>query len=130
MPDIDKYYKKNKWGELAEKLAADILIRKGYAIRELNWRPMASHLEVDIIASRGDEIVFVEVKARSTEGVNAADAVDDKKIRRLVRAARSYLAAIPYDVSYRFDIIAFTGTPQNYTVEHIEDAFLPPLTSR
>lgn len=118
------------WGAQAEEIAAQTLMTQGYTIRERNWRPARSHVEIDIIASKADEIVFVEVKARSTPGVDPAQAVDDKKIRNLVKAARRYLTTVPYDVSYRFDIMAFAGSPQNYTMEHMEDAFLPPLTSR
>lgn len=119
-----------EWGAEAEQIAAQMLAAKGYAIRERNWRPLQGHVEIDIIASKNDEIIFVEVKARSTPGVDPVEAVDKNKISKVVKAARSYLATIPYEVSYRFDIIAFSGIPTNYTVEHIEDAFLPPLTTR
>ena len=48
-----------KWGE---NIACDILVGKGYAIIERNWR--LNHLEIDIIASKGSRIVFAEVKTR------------------------------------------------------------------
>ena len=48
--------------------------------------------------------------------------------RKLVRAAESYLRSQEYDFEYRFDIITVTGNEQHHTLDHIEDAFLPPLT--
>ena len=112
----------------AEQFATDYLITKGYAIRERNWRPHPAPYEVDIIAQKGTEIVFVEVKARSgADVVDAVEAVDVKKQRFLVRAADIYLRGLDYIYYYRFDIIAVTGPDRHLT--HIEDAFMPPLSS-
>ena len=55
------------WGQVAEQLASEYLMAKGYTIRERNWRPKGSHLEVDIITQADNVIVFVEVKARTDE---------------------------------------------------------------
>ncbi len=50
-------------GRLGEDLAAKELRRRGYRIRERNFR--CSLGEIDIVAEDGEEIVIVEVKARS-----------------------------------------------------------------
>lgn len=121
--------KDNKFGEFAEQLAAEHLLTQGYTIMERNWRPKNSHLEVDIIAQREDTIVFAEVKARGLDSDDPADAVDEKKQRRLARAAETYLASQPYDFFYRFDIITITGDENEYTLEHYPDAFLGPLVT-
>ena len=71
-----------KWGE---QLAADLLVTKGYAIAERNWR--AGNMEIDIVAMKGARIVFVEVKTRSDGGFDPADAVDRRRVMRMVRAA-------------------------------------------
>lgn len=118
------------WGQAAEQLAAEYLISKGYTVRERNWRPKGTHLEVDIITQADDVIVFVEVKARTCDDVDPAEAVDRKKVMRLVRAADIYLRSLPYDFEYRFDIITVSGTLAGYELDHIQDAFLPPLTTR
>lgn len=118
------------WGKEAEQIAADYLAAQGYVIRERNWSPKNSHLEVDIISQHEDTIIFIEVKARAAGGIDPADAVDDKKIRCLVRAANIYLHMQPYDFFWRFDIITVTGETGNYEIDHIPDAFLPPLTTR
>lgn len=121
--------KGNDFGAIAEEAAANYLLKEGYTIRERNWRPRGTHLEVDIICERGDTIVFVEVKARSENAEDPADAVDEKKQRRLTLAGDRYLQTLPFDFFYRFDIITVTGDANSYVLDHIEDAFLPPLTT-
>lgn len=114
-----------KWGE---QLAADLLVTKGYAIAERNWR--AGNMEIDIVAMKGARIVFVEVKTRSDSGFDPADAVDRRRVMRMVRAADSYVRShgIPHEV--QFDVVFVVGSPLGDVpprIEHIEDAFLPPL---
>lgn len=117
-----------EWGKIAEQIAVDHLVARGYVIRERNWRPSGRHLEVDIVAEKDMRIVFVEVKARSEDGEDPVDAVDLRKQRRLVKAADTYLRAREHDYEYRFDIIAVSGDATDYDVDHLEDAFLPPLS--
>lgn len=118
-----------EFGRFAEERAAEEMLLRGYIVRERNWRPKNSHLEVDIICQQDDTIIFVEVKARNPEDEDPAEAVDEKKQRRLVRAAEIYLRQQPYDFYYRFDIVTVTGTMEDYVLDHIEDAFLPPPDS-
>ncbi|KKS22640.1 MAG: hypothetical protein UU80_C0004G0030 [candidate division WWE3 bacterium GW2011_GWA1_41_8] len=51
-------------GKLGEEIAAKYLIGKGYRIVERNWNCRWG--ELDIIASKGDTTVFVEVKYRTS----------------------------------------------------------------
>lgn len=118
----------NEIGRWGEQLAVDMLVAKGYAITERNWH--AGSMEIDIIAMKGARIVFVEVKTRSSEFVDPADAIDRRRVMRMVRAANSYVKAynIPHEV--QFDVVIVVGVPESGVaprVEHIEDAFLPPL---
>ena len=46
-----------------EDIATHFLIQKGYTIQERNWRH--KHWEVDIIASKGTILHFIEVKTRT-----------------------------------------------------------------
>lgn len=119
----------NEWGQQAERIASEYLLKNGYIIREQNWRPKNGHVEVDIISQKDNFIIFVEVKARKNSDYDPLDAVTDKKIKKLVRAASAYLNSMEYDFEYRFDVIAVTGKPEDYVLEHIEDAFLPPLSA-
>lgn len=120
---------KNDFGREAETAVAYWLRARGYTVREQNWRPPASHKEVDIIAERDAMIAFVEVKARAADGPDPAEAVDMNKIRFLTRAADSYLRMQPRDYDCRFDIACVTRRPDGtLDIEHLPDAFIPPLS--
>ena len=118
----------NETGQWGENLACEKLITEGYAINQRNFR--IGHYELDIIAMKGNRIVFVEVKTRSNPDSDPIEAIDSKKIMRMTRAANAYVTAydIPHEV--QFDIITIVGTPDDYKLEHIPDAFFAPLTTR
>ena len=69
-------------GIIGETEAAKMLEQKGFRIVEHNWR--MGHLEVDLIAENKKEIVFAEVKARTTTygGKMPEEYVDEDKKRR------------------------------------------------
>lgn len=115
------------WGREAERIVRDFLTKKGYTIRDYNWRPKTSKSEIDIIAQKDDTLAFVEVKARTDNDLDPADALTADKIRSLVRGANSYLDTQPFDFYYRFDVATVTGNPDDYSLDYLEDAFLPPL---
>ena len=116
----------NEFGQISEDRAAAYLMARGYTIRDRNWR--RGHKEIDIVAQKNGVLVIVEVKARQDDRFgDPADAVTDDKIRRLVQAAHAYVRYHRISWPVRFDVIAITGEPGNQTVEHIEDAFYPPL---
>ena len=119
--------KHNELGAWGEQLARDYMIAQGYAVMEQNEH--VGHKELDIVAVKGTVMAFVEVKIRVTSLEDALDAVDTKKINRLVRAADSFLQRFTAPYEYRFDIIAIVGTPETgHTLTHLEDAFFPPLS--
>jgi|MucameStandDraft_1065616.scaffolds.fasta_scaffold02942_5 putative endonuclease len=117
----------NITGAWGEQVAHDHLVAKGYAIHGRNWR--SGHYEIDIIAIKGNRIIFVEVKTRSRHFTDPAEAVDRRKMMRLARAADSYIQAYDIPHHWQFDIITVIGVPGNCQIEHIPDAFIPPLTS-
>lgn len=108
-----------RWGEQA---ACELLVSKGYAIRERNWR--SGHYEIDLIAQKGTRIVFVEVKTRKTGGSDPLIAFDTKKQRRLARAADTYLRLLGLGMAYQFDFIGIVGDAHQYSIEHIEDVYI------
>lgn len=91
-------------GRRAEIEAAMFLRRQGYLLLACPFRVHRG--EVDIVARDGNEIVFVEVKAR--RGPDAPEsAVTLEKRRRLILAAREYLRRHRLmATNYRFDVIA------------------------
>ena len=112
---------RHRQGEEAERLAADLLRREGYAVLEQRFR-WHRH-DVDVVARKGDLVVFVEVKARSSFRFGAAvEAVRWRKQREMVRAAAAWLQRYgrPGDVC-RFDVV----TIQAGRVEWLQSAFRP-----
>lgn len=116
-----------EWGKQAEKIACDYLITHGYTVRETNWR-VGNTIEIDIIAEKGNIIIFVEVKARKGDYMLPTEAIDEKKMRKIVKGGDIYLRGLKHPYEYRLDIITITGTPEHYEIRHIPDAFLPPLS--
>lgn len=119
-----------EWGKQAENIVYEYLISKGYTVRERNWRPKTSRSEIDLIAQKGETIVFVEVKARTDKDSDPTAALTHEKIRNIVRGANSYLISQDRTYSYRFDVAAVNGDTDDYTLDYLEDAFLPPLRGR
>ncbi|WJR32116.1 YraN family protein [Mycobacteroides immunogenum] len=79
-------------GSRGEELAADYLRQHEFTILDRNWR--CRYGEIDIVVSRGELLVFVEVKTRTGEGFGTpAEAVTYAKLRRLRRLAGIWLAA-------------------------------------
>ena len=120
-----KTNKQLDFGHQCEFMACRYLEKQGYLIQETNWR--CGHKEIDIIAKDGEILVIVEVKARKSEDfTNAEDAVDEKKMRNLIKAAHSYILIKNLDCETRFDIITvILDNNGEYKLNHIKDAFLP-----
>lgn len=95
-------------GEEAEELAARFLAGQGLAIVARNYRTRFG--EVDLVARDGATVVFVEVRARSWSAFGgAAGSVDAGKQRRVVAAARHYLARLRAEPPCRFDVLTIQG---------------------
>ncbi|MDD6210056.1 MAG: YraN family protein [Bacteroidales bacterium] len=116
----------NETGQTGEDFAVRYLKEKGYAILETNWRSF--RYEIDIIAEYAGELIIVEVKTRSGHLLQLPeDAVDTRKIRHLVIAADTFVKQREISLPVRFDVLTVTIENGAYTVNHIEDAFYPPM---
>lgn len=116
----------NELGAWGEEMAMQHLVKLGYAIMERNVK--VGRYELDLIVSKGDTIAFVEVKTRSDDFIDPVDAINDKKIRRMARAADSYLRSNNIAANPQFDVITIVGKPGGeYKLTHYPDAFFPPL---
>lgn len=111
-----------KWGE---DLACDKLVSEGYAIVERNWH--LGHYEMDIIAMKDNRIIFAEVKTRTNYDEDPIMAIDRRKISRMAVAANAYIRAYNIKHEPQFDVFGISGSPDHYRIEHIPDAFFPPL---
>ena len=117
----------NETGRWGERVACNFLVGKGYAIKETNWR--MPPYEIDIVAMKGNRIVFVEVKTRSDDFLDPIVAVDKRKMANMTRAANAFVNHYDIPNEVQFDIITITGDQDNYKIEHYPDAFYPPLRS-
>lgn len=116
----------NEIGAWGEQMARDYLRRNGYTVFDANTH--VGHKEIDIIATKDNIIAFIEVKTRSSSFKDPTDAIDYKKIKRLTRAADSFLQTHNIIHEPQFDIITVIGTPDGeHKLTHYPDAFMPPL---
>ena len=107
-----------KKGDRSEALASQFLEAKGYLILKRNYR--YGRNEIDIIASRNDLLLFVEVKSRKNTSYGYPEEfVSEKQIERIQEAAEEYIYATNWKGRIRFDIISVTGDGQ---ITHFEDA--------
>ena len=105
-------------GREAEVAAENILRAKSMTIIERNFQAKVG--EIDIVAKDKDEIVFVEVRLRSSLTFGgAAASVDRAKRRKLIKAAHVWLQARSWTGPCRFDVFAWDLDH----VEHIPSAF-------
>lgn len=112
-------------GRDGESIAAGYLERRGYRIWQRNFR--CPHGEIDLIASKGEFLVFVEVKtrAKATPYHPTLAVTEDKK--RRVRLLGDYYCTqhLQQPLQPRFDVVAVTlgGNGQGAHVEHFINAF-------
>ena len=111
-------------GKNGEEQAAEFFKNLGYQILALNWR--VKHLEVDIIAQDGKELVIAEVKTRASDFFGTPESfVNKDKQGKLIRAAHEYIIQNNLNLEVRFDIVSvITSTKKVY---HIKNAFYAGL---
>jgi len=108
-------------GNFGESVAEKELIKKGYTIIENNYRTKEG--EIDLICSKNNTMVFVEVKLRtSVENGEPCEAVDRRKQQKIINTAKSYIQCLEKDYSFRFDVIEVLVSDRIY-VRHTENAF-------
>ncbi|MBN1534352.1 MAG: YraN family protein [Spirochaetes bacterium] len=106
-------------GIVGERRAGEFLREQGFEIIATNFR-YGRIAEIDIIAKRGNLIVFAEVKSRVTAAFGGGlYSIRGKKIIALRRAAEHFLASMDAreDLLYRFDLIVL----QDGSLQWIED---------
>jgi len=115
----------NILGRKGEDMAAEFLQEHGYCILERNWMNMGKK-ELDIICTKDEVCVFVEVKTRRVgSATTPIEAVNARKQHRICLAADSYLKEHHIDSCSRFDVVCIVYDGEFSSVEHIEDAFRP-----
>lgn len=95
-------------GKWAEREAVKLLLHHGYEVLKVNY--FSRFGEIDIIAQIKQELVFVEVKARTpTQMGHAFEVVGLSKQKKMIKTALIFLQEYPaYEQNYcRFDVIGF-----------------------
>ncbi|RZL47498.1 MAG: endonuclease [Pedobacter sp.] len=115
----------NDLGFKGEAIAKEFLATKGYEILDENW--VFGKAEVDLIAYLNKQIIFVEVKTRTSVAFGLPeDFVSEAKQKQMDLAANEYIELMNHKGEIRFDIVSVLFDKQNkYTIKHIEDAFWP-----
>lgn len=120
---------RQRFGRRAEWAALALLLLKGYRPRHRNWRGAGG--ELDLVVEKRRAIVFVEVKARSSDLFGgAAGAVDARKQRVLTRVSSAYLSRYDlWDRPCRFDIVTIEKKSEFpfWKTRHYTNAFSPDL---
>ena len=110
------------FGKMSEQMAAKYLTDKGYVILEHNYR--RGHLEIDLIALDGDELVIVEVKSRAYDSIlHPEEAVDHKKRLNLIRLANEYVKTHGRKENVRFDIVSIVSNANGTEIKHLKNAY-------
>lgn len=111
-----------EFGKIGEQMTAKYLTDKGYIILEHNYR--RGHLEIDLIALDGDELVIVEVKSRAYDNIlQPEDAVDHKKRQALIRLANEYVKTHGRKENVRFDIVTVVSKEGGAEIKHLKNAY-------
>ena len=103
---------RKRLGNVGEEIAARELTRRGYAVRERNWR--CPEGELDMVAVQGETLVFVEVRTRRGDRFGTPEeSITSAKRAHLIAAAQSYLQANSLqDRDWRIDVVAVEMSAQ------------------
>lgn len=110
--------KTTEQGRLAESSVAEHLKKQGYKIVAKNWR--TPRCEIDVVASKGKIIYFVEVKYRGSEAQGQGfDYITARKLQQMRFAAEMWVAENDWAGDYRLLAAAASG-PSAEQVEIVE----------
>lgn len=109
-------------GQAGEQAAVDYLMCEGYALLACNLHTPKG--ELDIIAQHGDDLIFIEVKTRTSAVFGpAAAAVNQAKQRHICAASAWYMQQNSlYGANVRYDVITVDAA-KGMRVHHIKHAF-------
>lgn len=110
-------------GDRGEQYAVNHLVSLGYKILYRNVRMKGG--EIDIIALENEELVFVEVKTRSSLSFgHPLDGLTQKKQLNFNKAVEEWIAENGKGEDLRIDVIGITANGTNHPLlEHIKSAF-------
>ena len=103
---------RKRLGDAGEGIAARELVRRGYIVRERNWR--CPEGELDMVAEQGQMLVFVEVRTRRGDRFGTPEeSITPAKRAHLIAAAQAYLQTHSLlDRDWRIDVVAVEMSAQ------------------
>ncbi|MBO0358265.1 YraN family protein [Hymenobacter sp. BT186] len=115
--------KAHELGHAGEAAAAAFMVALGFEVLHTSYRHKRA--EVDLVVQRGQELlVFVEVKARSSNQFGYPETFVTERKKQLFRLAAEQLQEqLNWTGDIRFDILAVTPSADGLRIEHFEDAF-------
>jgi len=119
--------KKKDLGDVGEKIAEKYLKDKAYKILDKNFR-YSKLGELDIVAEKNNNIIFLEVKTRRKTGPSEflpEDNITYDKQKKLIKLSQIYLSKNKLtDSPWQIDILAIEiYRDGSYDVRHTENAF-------
>lgn len=114
---------KKELGRQGEEIAARYLQKKGYRLLDRNYYTRFG--ELDVICEKNQELVFVEVKARTSIKYGfPEESITAKKKEHLRKAALIYIDSLnrPFR-GMRFDVITILMEKDDKKINHIKSAF-------
>jgi putative endonuclease len=110
---------KIKIGKHGENLAAEFMVSKGWQIVARNYK--FGKAEIDLIVTKEDWLLFIEVKTRSTFHFGEPEEfVDMKKVNLIYFAAEQYIFKNDWRGKVRLDVIS-VRLGEKVVIEHFED---------
>ena len=110
------------FGRFGEQKAARYIAAQGFKIRARRFCSPVG--EIDLIAQRGKQLLFIEVKSRRSDFIAGIQAVNYAKQRRIAAAANYYCAkSRNRDFEPRFDVVCVLVTKGHCKIEHYPGAF-------
>lgn len=105
-------------GKIGEKKAIEYLESNGYKIIEKNFKVKFG--EIDIIARKKREIIFIEVKTRTNDNFGyPEEAVNKTKLKKIEKVALFYLNSKKINLSYRFEVLSILKDKEKFKFEII-----------
>ncbi len=113
----------NNNGKLAELKATQYLLTNKYKLVDYNY--YCRFGEIDIIASKGKYLAFIEVKMRDVNSIaQPKEFVDFQKQQKIIASAKMFLSQNKTNLQPRFDVIEVVCEGKEIkSIEHLENAF-------
>jgi len=108
-------------GKKGEQAVGKWLQERGFTILQYNFSVRAG--EVDIIATKDEMLIFVEVKTRKNRYFHLSEVITYSKQQKIIKAAKRYLMQYEaIDKVFRFDVALVTESNEPH-IDYIPHAF-------